>query len=255
MLHEQAIYQHDGGTWQVERFDYENHKAYVREVEPDYFTDAMTYVRVAVFEKEAEAPVVDAALERWQSGWGEVSVTEKVVGYKKVKFNSHENAGYGEVRLPEIELHTTAFWLILPSGLVRTLPYGRAAVVDALRGVGIALETVSTLALMCDPRDLATTLGEAAPDGTLGTGSGGAEYDPTLFLYEHVPGGTGLSERIFEARDELLARARTLVSGCPCTYGCPACVGPGEATVTVDGIELGRKQVSLELLRLVHGAH
>jgi DEAD/DEAH box helicase domain-containing protein len=254
MLHEQAIYQHDGGTWQVERFDYENHKAYVREVEPDYFTDAMTYVRVAVFEKEAEAPVVAAAQERWQSGWGEVSVTEKVVGYKKVKFNTHENAGYGEVRLPEIELHTTAFWLVLPTGLVKTLLYGRAAIVDALRGVGIALETVSTLALMCDPRDLATTLGEAAPDGTLGTGSGGVEYDPTLFLYEHVPGGTGLSERIFEARDELLARARTLVAGCPCTYGCPACVGPGEATVTVDGVALGRKQVAQELLRLVHAA-
>jgi DEAD/DEAH box helicase domain-containing protein len=252
MLHEQAIYQHDGGTWQVERFDYENHKAYVRAVEPDYFTDAMTYVRVAVFEKESEAAVVEVSEDRWNSGWGEVSVTEKVVGYKKVKFNTHENAGYGEVRLPEIELHTTAFWLVLPSALARALPYGRAAVIDGLRGISIALETVSTLALMCDPRDLATTLGEAAPDGTLGTGSGGVEYDPTLFLYEHVPGGTGLSERIFEQRDELLARARTLISGCPCSYGCPACVGPGDAMVQVDGVDVGRKQIALDLLRRVH---
>lgn len=252
MLHEQAIYQHDGGTWQVERFDYENHKAYVRKVEPDYFTDAMTYVRVAVLEKEAETAVVEAASNRWQSGWGEVSVTEKVVGYKKVKFNTHENAGYGEVRLPEIELHTMAFWLIVPAALAKALPYGRAAVVDGLRGVGVCLETVSTLALMCDPRDLATTLGEAAPDGTLATGSGGIEYDPTLFLYEHIPGGTGLSERIFEERDVLLARARTLVEGCPCIYGCPACVGPGEATVTLDGEPLGRKQVTLDLLYRVH---
>ena len=212
----------------------------------------MTYVRVAVLEKEAETAVVEAASNRWQSGWGEVSVTEKVVGYKKVKFNTHENAGYGEVRLPEIELHTMAFWLIVPAALAKALPYGRAAVVDGLRGVGVCLETVSTLALMCDPRDLATTLGEAAPDGTLATGSGGIEYDPTLFLYEHIPGGTGLSERIFEERDVLLARARTLVEGCPCIYGCPACVGPGEATVTLDGEPLGRKQVTLDLLYRVH---
>lgn len=253
MLHEQAIYQHDGETWQVERFDYENHKAYVRKVKPDYFTDAMTYVRVSVLEKESETPMVAAAAEHlWHAGWGEVAVTEKVVGYKKVKFNTHENAGYGEVRLPEIELHTTACWFILPASLAKALPYGRAAVVDGLRGLGVCLETVSTLALMCDPRDLATTLGEAAPDGTLSTGSAGAEYDPTLFLYEHVPGGTGLSERIFEDRDTLIARARKLVEGCPCVFGCPACVGPGAATVTVNGEEIGRKTITLDLLGRVH---
>ena len=38
MLHEQAIYQHDAAQYQVERLDYENHKAFVRRVEPDYFT-------------------------------------------------------------------------------------------------------------------------------------------------------------------------------------------------------------------------
>jgi DEAD/DEAH box helicase domain-containing protein len=48
MLHEQAIYQHDGETYQVERFDLENHKAYVRKVEPDYYTMAMTYTQVSV---------------------------------------------------------------------------------------------------------------------------------------------------------------------------------------------------------------
>ncbi|MDF2693101.1 MAG: ATP-dependent helicase, partial [Labilithrix sp.] len=57
-------------------------------------------------------------------------------------------------------------------------------------------------------------------------GGPAAGYSPTLFLYEHTPGGIGLAERIFVQRDLLLARALRLVNGCPCVSGCPACVGP-----------------------------
>ncbi len=242
MLHEQAIYQHDGECWQVERFDYENHKAFVRRVEPDYWTDAMTYVQVSVLEESATGPLLQSA---WPTGWGEVAVVEKVVGYKKIKFYTHENAGYGDVRLPEMQMHTTAFWLTVPTVVCARMPSGRAAAIDALRGIGVALETVATLALMCDPRDLGTTLGDAAPDAHTPVpprGNGGVRprYSPTLFLYEHVPGGTGLAERIWEQRDVLLPRALRLIETCPCDSGCPACVGAAEAS---------RKAAAVELLR------
>ena len=244
MLHEQAIYQHDGECWQVERFDRDNHKAFVRKVEPDYWTTAMTYVEVSVIEDSAQAPV---ARSDWSSGWGEVAVVEKVVGYKKIKFHTHENAGYGDVRLPEMQMHTTAFWVTVPEATCAELPEGRAAAIDGLRGIGVALETVATLALMCDPRDLGTTLGDApsGDDGEPGvprkTRAGSGEgFSPTLFLYEHVPGGTALAERVWEQRDLLLAAALRLIESCPCASGCPACVGPGEAT---------RKAVAMDLLR------
>ncbi len=242
MLHEQAIYQHDGECWQVERLDHENHKAFVRKVAPDYFTDAMVYTNISVLEESATAPTEGG----WPSGWGEVSVVEKVVGYKKIKFYTHENAGYGEVFLPEMQMHTMAFWLTVPEQVCVAVPSGRAAAVDALRGIGIALETVATLALMCDPRDLGTSLGDAHEDDDGGSlpqkrrGGANAGYNPTLFLYEHVPGGTGLSQRIFEQRGALLARALRLVEGCPCDNGCPACVGPADAA---------RKRIALMLLR------
>ena len=251
MVHEQAIYQHDGECWQVEKFDYENHKAFVRKVKPDYWTDAMTYTTVSVLEEFGTGPaaVIDPpSAEAWPTGWGEVSVVEKVVGYKKIKFYTHENAGYGDVRLPEMQMHTTAFWLTLPEGVCQEIPQGRAAAIDGLRGAGIALETVATLALMCDPRDLGCTLGDTALDGEPADGATGNDlpvsmtsmpavprkmrggpqpgYSPTLFLYEHTPGGIGLAERIFEQREVLLARALRLVVGCPCEFGCPACVGP-----------------------------
>jgi DEAD/DEAH box helicase domain-containing protein len=260
MLHEQAIYQHDGACFQVERFDYENHKAFVRAVAPDYWTDAMTFVQVSVIEDAANGPLervesddtarpANDVTERWTAGWGEVAIVEKVVGYKKIKFYTHENAGYGEVRLPEMQMHTTAFWIIAPPSVCAALEGGRAAAVDALRGAGIALETVAALALMCDPRDLGTTLGNA---DLAGEGKDGlpqknrasvpldGQYAPTLFLYEHVPGGTGLAERIWEQRSVLLSRTLRMIESCPCTEGCPACVGPGEGA---------RKRGAARLLR------
>jgi DEAD/DEAH box helicase domain-containing protein len=287
MVHEQAIYQHDGECWQVEKFDYENHKAFVRKVKPDYWTDAMTYTTVSVLEEFGTGPaaVIDPrpanAPDPWPTGWGEVSVVEKVVGYKKIKFYTHENAGYGDVRLPEMQMHTTAFWLTVPESVCAQIPQGRAAAIDGLRGAGIALETVATLALMCDPRDLGCTLGDTAlgEEGAGNEGRGEDEaapvpiprkvrggpapgYSPTLFLYEHTPGGIGLAERIFEQREVLIARALRLVEGCPCECGCPACVGPnagldmpppGQPVQPAPANDatgpLGRKAVAIDILR------
>jgi DEAD/DEAH box helicase domain-containing protein len=240
MVHEQAIYQHDGECWQVERFDYENHKAYVRKVKPDYWTDAMTYTTVTILETFASGLASDREDLPWPSAWGEVSVVEKVVGYKKIKFYTHENTGYGDVRLPEMQMHTTSFWLTVPEPVCAR--FGRAATVDALRGVGIALETVTTLMLMCDPRDLGTTL--ALDDAR-------TDQCPTLFLYEHTAGGIGLSERVFAQREVLLARALGLVDTCPCASGCPACVGPVAAT---EPAFTGRKAVARALLAAAIGS-
>ena len=236
MLHEQAIYQHDAETWQVERFDYENHKAFVRKVAPDYFTDAMTYTNVSVLEVEEEAVPF---------AWGEVSVVEKVAGYKKIKFQTHENAGYGEVRLPEMQMHTTAFWLSLGDARAFADIAPPAQLVDGLRGLGIALETVATFTLMCDARDIGMTLADASAVH--------GDADPTkstLFLYEQVPGGTGLAERIFALRGQLLGAARELIVSCPCESGCPACVGPaGDPSAPPrPGVASGRKRVAVALL-------
>jgi DEAD/DEAH box helicase domain-containing protein len=94
----------------------ENHKAYVRLVEPDYYTEAMTYVKVAVLEEAGAKDLGSVAVRQ-----GEVQVVEKVVGYKKIKFHTHENVGYGDVRLPDLELHTTSCWLTIPESIVMAI--------------------------------------------------------------------------------------------------------------------------------------
>lgn len=253
MLHEQAIYQHNAEQYQVERLDYDNHKAFVRKVVPDYFTTALTYRDVEVIEEFDRRRT--GFEDRVELGYGEVKVIEKVTGYKKIKFFTHENAGYGDVHLPEMQMHTTSFWLSMPEAVVERFGCSRSLVVDGLRGAGKALETVSTLALMCDPQDLNRTLGdgyddeETPPEGGSPrqelpgrTSQRRGQHSPTLFLFDAHAGGVGLSERIFREAPVLISRAKVLVEGCPCQNGCPACVGP-----TAGG---QRKALAAQLLSL-----
>lgn len=246
MLHEQAIYQHEAEQYQVERFDYDNHKAYVRKVEPDYFTDAMTYVRVNVIQQDQGA----ALSPDLQAGMGEVSVIEKVVGYKKIKYHTHENVGYGDVRLPEMQMHTTSLWLTVPESVVRSMGAPRPAVIDALRGLASALRTVACVGLMIDPRDLGKTLGSKDDADGPPSKDGSVGFDPTIFLYDNIPGGVGLAARLFDLREELLRRARRLLESCACEDGCPACIGPAAGfmpgSAPVDAHP--RKRLGLEIL-------
>jgi DEAD/DEAH box helicase domain-containing protein len=277
MLHEQAIYQHEAEPYQVEALDFENHKAYVRKVDVDYFTTAMVNRVVSVIEENASRTDGPCTL-----AWGDVSVVEKIVGYKKIKFHTHENAGYGEVHLPDMQMHTTSFWITVPHALFADL--GRATAMDALSGVGRALETVATIVLMCEPRDIGQAMGDKhgtatatphsprpADERTNGrdeittpappasaarptrsgilskpTPSGRAEFDPTLFLFDHVPGGVGLAERIYEIAGKLLGQTRMMIAACPCEAGCPACVGPTEPNAQ-------RKTTSLLMLSRMIG--
>jgi DEAD/DEAH box helicase domain-containing protein len=139
-----------------------------------------------------------------------------VVGFKKVKFHTHENAGYGEVALPELQMHSSACWVTVPDELMGSLQAPRVEVVDAVRALGHAMHSVACVGLMIDPRDLGRTLGSRSHQPLM---------EPTLYFYDQIPGGVGLSPRLFEEREQLLLRARRLVESCGCDDGCPACIG------------------------------
>ena len=49
-LHEKAIYMVEGTLYQVERLDFVGRKAFVRRIDCDYYTDAITYTKVTVLE-------------------------------------------------------------------------------------------------------------------------------------------------------------------------------------------------------------
>ena len=252
LLHEHAIYQHEGATWHVDRVDASQRKAWVSATQSDHFTDPITHVDVTVLEETQRGSLYGVGEDA--CAFGEVSVVTRLVGYKKVRFHTHENLGYGELQAPPIEMQTTAFWFVLPEEVVEELaatpddqgaPAGRPRVLDGLRGVAYAIRTVTCLALMCAHHDLDTTLGgrtgEDLPtrDGPVGPGTA-----PTVFLYDSSAGGVGLAERAFARREELASRALELVHACGCTDGCPACVLPG-----IDVGAVGRKHIALAIFK------
>jgi len=205
-LHEKAIYLHEARQYHVERFDYEQRKAYVKRVECDYYTDAIDYTQVKVL-RESEGQALGGA----RRASGDVRVNRQIVGFKKIKFYTMENVGAGKLSMPEQEMHTTSFWLHFPADfLARLEGYTPEEKRSGIAGLGHALRTVAALLLMCDPRDLGVALGE----------------EPNLYLYDAYAGGVGQSAPLYRFAPRLLEQTAGLLAACKCQAGCPSCVGP-----------------------------
>jgi len=218
-LHEKAIYLHEARQYQVEKFDYDGRKAYVRRVDSDYFTDAIDYTQVEQLETFDRCEVNGVTALH-----GDVRVNTQVVGFKKIRFYTLENVGAGNLSMPEQEMHTTSFWLHFPETFLAGFPdLSPTEKQNAISGLANVLRTVGAVLLMCDPRDLGIALGG-------GVSKEAARFEPDLFLFDKYPGGIGQSQPLFQLRGRLLAGARDVLESCPCGAGCPTCVGPaGEA--------------------------
>ena len=221
-LHEKAIYLHEGRLYHVERFDYEDRKAYVKSVECDYYTDAIDYTKVTILEEFDQSSIGVDERERPSASahHGDVRLNRQIVGFKKIKFYTNENVGAGKLSMPEQEMHTTAFWLHCPEGFIgRLTEFSPADRKNGLVGFGNVLRTVGSLLLMCDGRDLGVTI-DSDREGEA------SAFEPNVYLYDNYPRGIGQSEPLFRLRRTLIEKAGDLLEACPCEAGCPSCVGP-----------------------------
>jgi DEAD/DEAH box helicase domain-containing protein len=237
-VHPKAIYIHQGQQYYVERLDFEKRKAHVKRVNVDYFTDAIRYTQVRVLEIAEQQPIAGPA----SRAHGDVLVRSQVIGFKKIKFFTSENVGAGQLELPEDEMHTTAFWITLERELLAGLPFALSDRQSGIFGLLHALQSMATLLLMCDRRDLGTAVGErpasagaeiewrgfatGMSDPGRMTGDEKELFEPNLYLYDAYPGGIGFSEPLYRVHDLLRRRTRELIAACPCENGCPSCVGP-----------------------------
>jgi DEAD/DEAH box helicase domain-containing protein len=258
-VHEGAIYMCETQPYNVTYLDYERRRAYVKQVEVDYYTEAITNTAVKILDT-----FESAAVPLGRRSHGEVHVTWRVSGFKKLKFHTRETVGYGEVNLPDQEMHTTSYWLTLEHKLIESLPFTRSEVLDGINGLAYLLHHVAPLHLMCDVTDLERCVGDlnarwyvrpgADPRGryALQMPEGGPPmpfepgvreasdqaqanslllesletFEPTIFLYDNYPGGIGFSAPLYDAHSTLLEAVRDIVQACPCSAGCPSCVGP-----------------------------
>jgi DEAD/DEAH box helicase domain-containing protein len=229
LVYDNAIYLHESRQYHVEHLDWEERRAYVKPVDVDYYTQALLAVTLKPLEKFASASA--GVAERVH---GEVMVSSIATLYKKLRLETHENIGWGKIHLPEIELHTTSYWVALGPEFDS---WPRDELDIALSGAGRAMQTVGSILLMSDPHDLGVVAQVRSPH---------AEH-PVVYLYDGVPGGVGLAERLFDRHDELISGALGLVEACACSNGCPACVGP-----RLEAGGLG-KEHAVRLLRMLDG--
>ncbi len=210
LLHENAIYLHEAQQYQVEKLDFDACKAFIRQVDVGYYTDANLNISLSLLDVEDTQPLGQGA----ERALGEVKVTTLVTMFKKIRFDTHETLGFGHVRLPETDMHTTAMWWTLPDSLCSrfesdTLKNGMMAVANLLR-------IVAPLYLMCAPQDVAVVYQVKCP----------FTDRPTIILYDNCPGGVGLAAKAYSMQNLLLEKALQIVMDCPCPQGCPSCAGP-----------------------------
>jgi DEAD/DEAH box helicase domain-containing protein len=222
LIFKNAVYMHRGRQYLVENLDIENRKCLVREAEVNYFTDGLVKTDLKVL-SEDESYSYPAKVDNTDAGRGvvcDVLVRSQVAKFKKIRFHSHENIGYGDIELPEEEMQTRSLALLFASGtkageFLASLDEESAA--SVLSGAGTLIRQIAPVYLLCDPRDLGVS--ERARDPHFGVAA--------LFIYDKYPGGTGLSEALGLKAPDLFAAIYKAVTDCPCVSGCPSCVGPG----------------------------
>jgi DEAD/DEAH box helicase domain-containing protein len=206
LLHEEAIYLHQGIQFQVEKLDWEEKKAFVREVDVDYFTDANLAVELKVLSEDKSATYNNATVS-----FGDVSLLAIPTIFKKIRFHTHDNIGSGPISIPPMEMHTNATWMSfdLPPN------WTEEQLTDALTGAAYAMGSFIPLFIHCDRSDVSVVPQVKAVHNE----------KPTLFIYDSYPGGIGLSERVYDILLSLLEKTRSHVLTCPCENGCPSCIG------------------------------
>ncbi|TNJ68163.1 DEAD/DEAH box helicase [Paenibacillus hemerocallicola] len=230
LVHEEAIYIHEGVQFQVEKLDYEEKKAYVREVDVDYYTDANLAVQLKVLQTHKEETAGLA-----ERRFGEVTINAKATIFKKIRLRTHENIGSGPIHLPEEEMHTSSYWITFGEEATRDLSANDLQY--ALLGLANVMVHLAALYLMCDPLDIRVVPQVRSIHDKM----------PTIFFYDRYPGGVGLSERLYDVHGSLIEEAARHITGCGCLSGCPACVGP------IEEVGLTGKPLAVKLLAAMKG--
>jgi len=238
LIFDDAVYIHLGRQYIVKKLDIADRTCHVVEKEVDYWTDAVVKTDIEVLTEDERFRLGHTEVE---CVLGDVLVRSQAEKFKKLRFHSHENIGYGEISLPPEEMQTRAVAILFPKGFEKGDESSNAA---SLAGVGRLLHDIAPAFLMCDPRDLGCA--ERVRDPHFGC--------PAIYFYDQYPGGTGLAEGLVGLLSLAVSAARERLTACPCTGGCPSCIGvdfaeggkggPGPVSV-LDGAEVKLMVLSL----------
>jgi DEAD/DEAH box helicase domain-containing protein len=207
-VHPGAVYLHLGESYLVRELDERALRAVVEPIAVDWYTQA---------KKETQTTIVRALREEQRLGlplvFGEIEVTERVVGYERKTIRSQERIELVELDLPPTSFATEAIWYVPEPEQLAELDE-MPTLLGTLHAAEHAMIAMLPLWAMCDRWDI----GGLSTNLHLQTGR------PTVFIYDGHPGGVGIAERGFEEFEGWVADTAAMIDGCPCTDGCPSCV-------------------------------
>jgi DEAD/DEAH box helicase domain-containing protein len=214
MLYDEAIYIHRGDQYIVKKLDLENQRCYVEDTSDNYYTDSIVKTDIKVLEQDSRESSTGM-----ETVIGDILVRTQATKFKKLKFGTHENIGYGEIDLPSEEMHTRSVVLLFCKGSAAGRALGQRTDLEKpiiMQRLGTLVRNIAPVFLLCDPRDLGVS--ERLKDIVFEC--------PALYVYDNYPGGTGLSEGFLKNAPAILQGALELVAECSCSQGCPSCIGP-----------------------------
>ncbi len=213
LVFDNAIYIHHGDQFVVTSLDLANRRCFVEEADTDYWTDSIVKSDIKVLHQDEEKVTAGIRVVL-----GDILVRTQATKFKKLKYHTNENVGYGDINLPPDEMHTRSAALLFDPGSTAGRHF--AALDELAQGIvvqrlGSLLRTVAPVFLLCDPRDLGVS--ERVKD---------PHFDaPCLYVFDRYPGGIGLAEGFIRDMERIVRAAQELVGRCECATGCPSCIG------------------------------
>jgi DEAD/DEAH box helicase domain-containing protein len=208
-LHPGAVYLHQGEQYLVQELDLVRGVALVEEADPDFYTQARDVTDIVIVDQLDHRALGDAELF-----FGDVEVTNQVVGFVRKLVSTNEIVGEQALALPPVRLETRAVWWTLPGRLIDRAGVRPSDLPGGIHGAEHCAIGLLPLVATCDRWDIGGVSTPLHPDTGL----------TTIFVYDGYPGGAGISERGYRSAERWLRATLERLRDCPCRDGCPSCV-------------------------------
>ena len=148
-VHPGAIYLHAGEAYKIVELNLESLTAYAVAAEAAFYTESMEGSNLTVLQTKATKPMANA-----NSFFGEVVVTNQVVGYQKKQLLSGEVVDMIDLELPSQTFETEAFWFTIPMEFVKTLVQAGLDLGGSIHAIEHAAIGMLPLLSACDRWDV-----------------------------------------------------------------------------------------------------
>jgi DEAD/DEAH box helicase domain-containing protein len=208
-VHPGAIYLHQGESYLVKELDLSRRIAWAVQKPVDYYTQTMEIddIRVMKMLRKERCCKVNVY-------FGDVDVTNIVVGFKRKRQFTEEVITQEPLDLPPQNFPTKALWFDLPQKAIDRIADAGFDFCGGLHACEHAAIGILPLFALCDRNDIGGVSTPLHPDTARAQ----------IFVYDAHPGGIGITEKGFELIAELWHATLKAVKECPCAEGCPSCV-------------------------------